>query len=260
MLLAVSILLSLALAQACPEVTQPECPEGEFPCWGGNDADGCPIADYCIPEKTGEIGMDGNECWGVCAPNCNENEVYCDNGYYNGCHQGGYCTMGWGDCPATCSTPCAYENGEQWCDNGSDDNGCWMGNYCAAECADTSSTAPQPVNCTAEELHCWGGEYEDYCIPMMAGYNGTDGTECHNVCSQPCSMNGTLCDNGYDNGCWMGNHCVEPWGECQAICYITCDYDAGEQSCDMGMDENDCWMGNYCAAECPDTSSAAHQA
>merc|ERR1712037_590739 len=193
-------------------------PEGEFPCWGGNDADGCPIADYCIPEKTGEIGMDGNECWGVCAPNCNENEVYCDNGYYHGCYQG---------------------------------------NYCTAECADTSSTAPQPVNCTAEELHCWGGEYEDYCIPMMAGYNGTDGSECHNVCSSPCSMNGTLCDNGYDNGCWMGNHCVEPWGECQAICYVPCDYDAGEKSCDMGMDENDCWMGNYCAAECPDNSSVA---
>merc|ERR1712226_605798 len=179
------------------------------------------------------------------------------NGYYNGCYQGGYCTMGWGDCPAICSTPCAYDNGEQWCDNGSDDNGCWMGNYCAAECPDTSSTAPQPVNCTAEELHCWGGEYEDYCIPMMAGYNGTDGAECHNMCSQPCSQNGTLCDNGFYNGCWMGNHCVEQQGECPAICYVPCDYDAGEQSCDMGMDENDCWMGNYCAAECPDTSSAA---
>merc|ERR1712088_439519 len=216
MLFIVSVLMPLALAQACPEVTMPECNDGEFPCWGGLDADGCPIPDYCIPEKTGEIGTDGNECWSMCSPSCNQNETYCDMGYYNGCWSGGYCTQGWGDCPAICSTPCAYDNGEQWCDNGVDENGCWMGNYCAAECLDTSSAAP--VECGATDLHCWGGEYEDYCIPMMAGYNGTDGTECHNVCSQPCSMNGTLCDNGYDNGCWMGN---------------------------------------YCAAECPDTSSAA---
>merc|ERR1711863_81366 len=203
MLFIVTVLMPLALAQACPEVTMPECNDGEFPCWGGLDADGCPIPDYCIPEKTGEIGTDGNECWSMCSPSCNQNETCCDMGYYNGCWSGGYCTMGWGDCPAICSTPCAYEDGEQWCDN------------------------------------------------------GTDGTECHNVCSSPCSMNGTLCDNGYDNGCWMGNHCVEPWGECQAICYVPCDYDAGEKSCDMGMDENDCWMGNYCAAECPDNSSVA---
>merc|ERR1711936_1349518 len=60
MLFIVTVLMPLALAQACPEVTMPECNDGEFPCWGGLDADGCPIPDYCIPEKTGEIGTESN--------------------------------------------------------------------------------------------------------------------------------------------------------------------------------------------------------
>ena len=40
-------------------------------------------------------------------------------------------------------------------------------------------------------------------------------------------------------------------GDCPATCKANCNYEAGEQSCDNGVDDNGCWMGNHCAMECP---------
>merc|ERR1711997_39902 len=49
----------------------------------------------------------------------------------------------------------------------------------------------------------------------------------------------------------MGGYCESSWGDCPATCKANCNYGAGEQWCDNGMDDNGCWMGNHCAMECP---------
>ena len=111
-----------------------------------------------------------------------------------------------------------------------------------------------------EMIQCWGGydsdwcPLPDFCMPMMSGLIGDDGNECYTACPQTCNENQASCDMGYYNGCWQGNYCSDSYGDCPATCYAMCNYDAGEEYCDMGYDDNQCWMGSYCAqpwGECP---------
>ena len=43
------IFSSLAFGQNCPEILPTECGPNEMVCGGGIDAEGCPVADTCIP-------------------------------------------------------------------------------------------------------------------------------------------------------------------------------------------------------------------
>lgn len=130
----------------CPEVEYPQCNwETEWSCWGGEDANGCHLPDYCIPHHSAVTGNDGEPCWNYCeAPGCYaEGSMVCDNGLdYNGCWMGNYCATPWNDCPAVCYESCGVDMA--YCDLGTDDNGCWLGNYCATgECATGGATGYQ---------------------------------------------------------------------------------------------------------------------
>ena len=104
-------------------------------------------------------------------------------------------------------------------------------------------------------MQCWGGfdvdgcALPDFCAPAMSGIIGDDGTECPGTCPVICNENQIHCDGGIAcfNGCPGWDYCAEGYAGCPAMCSVTCNYDAGEQYCDMGMDDNQCWMGAYCA-------------
>ena len=144
------MLIPLAFANRPPKVPLWMCPEinrrvtcgDETPmkCPGGYDENYCPKEDFCVPAMTGIIGNDGNECYAVCVPQCNENEVYCDYGTdRNGCPWGGICKEQWGRCPRLCSTFCHNEPvNKTACYPGFDADGCYIQPYCAEECPETT--------------------------------------------------------------------------------------------------------------------------
>ena len=108
-------------------------------------------------------------------------------------------------------------------------------------------------------MECWGGvdvdgcELPHFCVPERTWFIGEDGTECPGVCPQLCNENQISCDNPSYNGCPSYNYCTEGYGDCPAICSVYCNYDAGEEYCDMGFDDNQCWMGGYCAQTSADS-------
>ena len=149
MLLTLLVLLPLAFARRPPTVPHWMCPEinrrvdcgddNPMKCPGGYDENYCPREDFCVPAMTGIIGNDGNECYAVCKPQCNEKEVYCDFGVdRNGCPWGGRCKEQYGECPRLCSTFCYNEPVKnKTCYPGFDADGCYMQPYCAEECPET---------------------------------------------------------------------------------------------------------------------------
>jgi len=130
-------------AVQCAELETVECSEGEMSCWGGEDENHCPYADYCI-SSTYEL-EDGTECWNTCEMPCGATDLWCDNGYdHNGCWMGSHCLPTentWDDCPVFCPTNCDWTT-EMWCDSGMDENGCWMGNYCMPNADGTAECEP----------------------------------------------------------------------------------------------------------------------
>merc|ERR1712020_276988 len=168
-------------------------------------------------------------------------------------------------CPGVCETYCDYEAGETRCENPLDENGCSTGNSCMPEGTECPVVCPHvPYSeCDWEtEFSCWGGEdangchMGDYCVPHYSGSTGNDGEPCWNSCTAPaCYGEGdVVCDSGYNyNGCWMGSYCNKSWGNCPAVCYVSCSADMAY--CDLGVDDNGCWLGNYCAPECAETTA-----
>lgn len=56
----------------CPTVCGPE----EVQCWGGEDPNGCPMSDTCVPMK-GPMGKDGVECPPMCPMYCPDEMQLC---------------------------------------------------------------------------------------------------------------------------------------------------------------------------------------
>merc|ERR1712150_147874 len=88
-----------AMRLDCPEIgSRAECDaETEVLCWGGNDATGCALPDYCIPMMV--EGANGTMCSAVCHTMCLANETYCDMGLTeDNCWLGNYCLPEGEDC------------------------------------------------------------------------------------------------------------------------------------------------------------------
>jgi len=253
--------LALAYTEDCYTFEAPQCDGDAVMCDMGYDDNGCHMGSYCA--------YPDGDCPALCSAYCGSHDAYCDYGYDdNGCHLGSYCAPGYpvGDfqCMGVCPENCG--EGESWCENPPDANGCMTGNWCAPEGTECPHVCPHVpyAECDWEtEFSCWGGEDEngcpmgDWCVPHHNGMIGDDGEPCWSVCEAgACYGDGAVvCDNGYYNGCWMGNYCNKPYGDCPAVCYESCDYGNGQTYCDYGMDDNGCWMGNYCATECYDTTA-----
>jgi len=191
---------------------------------------------------------------------CNETEIWCDGGYYNGnsCWFGNYCLQQVSDfdgCPGVCHTPCNWET-EDFCDMGYKTFGhmeCWVGNWCQ----DKSLGGCPAVGYYDYDYYGYGG-YEGY--GEYSGYGGYEGyggygegygsgSHCYEAHYQECSPYEINCDAGYDSmGCWYGNYCIQEVNEydgCYGVCGQNCNYET-EDWCDMGFDSNGCWMGNWC--------------
>ena len=75
----------------CPYFCPTMCPQGQNSCPGLSDANGCPMADTCMPKT---FGTDGNECpiAGSCPVNCPNDHFSCDGGFDdNGCKKPNTC-------------------------------------------------------------------------------------------------------------------------------------------------------------------------
>jgi len=188
---------------------------------------------------------------------CNETEIWCDGGYYNGnsCWFGNYCLQQVSDydgCPGVCHTPCNWET-EDFCDMGYKTFGqleCWVGNWCQSK----SLGGCPSVGYYDYDYYGYGGYggyggYEGY--GGYGGYGEAYGpvSSCYDKAHlQECSHNEIYCDAGYDSlGCWYGNYCIQEVNDygCYGVCGQNCNYET-EDWCDIGFDSNGCWMGNWC--------------
>merc|ERR1719266_2924179 len=80
----------------CANVCPTKCGDNENSCWGGEDANGCPMPDTCIPVPTGAAG----ECATYCPMNCMAGTVKCPGlADANGCPMPDTCAPTAEECP-----------------------------------------------------------------------------------------------------------------------------------------------------------------
>ena len=205
--------------EICPEIESPDC-DGAYTrgCSGGLDANGCQVANYCIPQTVTSLEIPNKICVNHCPVTCGETEVFCPGAVIEGCPLPGYCAV---ECPAVCPPITGVECGadEMMCAGGVDDNGCEMPGTCIPiKSGDCFNKCPVMCDYAAGQIACSGGDYLIY---------------------------------NTDIRCPMGDYCTEPYDDCPAMCGANCNWIDGEKTCDLGIDDNGCWLGNYCAAECP---------
>merc|ERR1712111_167827 len=153
---------SLALTMGCPDPPPPvECAEGDMPCPGGVDPEGCIMPDSCVPMK-GAPGNDGLDCPGMCPATCGADEMMCGGGPdMNGCPMPGWCMPNTyeGKDGAICSNYCPMECGEEEmiCPGAVDDAGCMTGDMCMPMRDAVGCWAVCPMICPPADIMCPGG-------------------------------------------------------------------------------------------------------